>query len=533
MRDLVCAVDVGTGSARAGLFDRSGNMVARAEHPIALNQPAPDYAEHDSDDIWRAVCSSVRAALEMSQVAPDRVAALAFDATCSLVVQGPSGQQVSVSPGGESRWDTIAWFDHRASAEADECTATGHRVLDYTGKVMSPEMQTPKLMWLKRNLPECWAAAGYFFDLADFLSWKACGSTERSLCTLTAKWTYLAHDSGWQHDFFEMVGLEDMLARGSLPHHGMEPGMPLGRLTDEAADELGLEKGCVVGAGMIDAFAGAVGAIGGIGQPKIEQNLAMIAGTSTCVTGMTSQEYLIRGLWGPYRGAALPGLWLWEAGQSATGALLDHVIRSFGRGLEPDQETREKIVTRIGQLREACGGDLARDLHIVPDFIGNRSPLADPHARGVITGLDLDTSFDGLCRIYWRSAVSVVLGVRHILEHLASHGIATKAVHVAGGHRNNPLLMELYADILPCDVCEPLGPDVVLLGTAMVAAAAAGWYPGLPQACSAMRVDVRVLERNADRAKSYERDYRIFRRMLEHQEELSRLQQENLLPANS
>ena len=76
-----------------------------------------------------------------------------FDATCSLVVRDRAGAQLGVSTGGGERWDTIVWLDHRALDEADDCTATGHRVLDYLGGVMSPEMQTPKLMWIKRNLP--------------------------------------------------------------------------------------------------------------------------------------------------------------------------------------------------------------------------------------------------------------------------------------------------------------------------------------------------------------------------------------------
>jgi FGGY-family pentulose kinase len=523
MRDLVCAVDVGTGSARAGLFDRSGNIVARAEHEIALNQPEAAHAEHDSEDIWRAVCQAVRKTLELSARNPASVAALAFDATCSLVVRGAKGQQVSVSRNGESRWDTIAWFDHRAAGEADECTATGHRVLDYIGKVMSPEMQTPKLMWLKRNLPESWATARYFFDLSDYLSWKACGSLERSLCTLTAKWTYLAHDSGWQHDFFAKVGLQDMLASGSLTDRGSKPGTSLGSLTEEAANDLGLDKQCVVAVGLIDAFAGAVGLIGGIAQPELENHFALIAGTSTCLTGMSSKENPLRGTWGPYYGAALPDLWLWEAGQSATGALLDHVIRVFGQGLEPSDETREKIVGRIRYLRDEGGPEFASDLHVLPDFLGNRSPLSDPHARGVINGLALDSSFDGLCRIYWRTAVAIAFGVRHILDHLHDNGVVTKAIHVAGGHRKNPLLMELYPDVLECRVCEPQCADAVLLGTAMVAATAAGWYPDLPEACTCMKIESLTLKRSVERANSYERDYSIFRKLIEQQRELRRL----------
>ena len=106
---------------------------------------------------------------------PAEIVGISFDATCSLVVRDRAGAQLGVSTGGGERWDTIVWLDHRALAEADDCTATGHRVLDYLGGVMSPEMQTPKLMWIKRNLPDVWERAGQFFDLADFLTYRAVG----------------------------------------------------------------------------------------------------------------------------------------------------------------------------------------------------------------------------------------------------------------------------------------------------------------------------------------------------------------------
>ncbi|TIT41242.1 MAG: ribulokinase, partial [Mesorhizobium sp.] len=159
-------------------------------------------AEHDSRDIWSAVCTAVRAAREKAGVAAEHIAGISFDATCSLVVRDRQGGQLSVSTTGDKRWDTIVWLDHRAIAEADECTASGHEVLNYIGGVMSPEMATPKLMWLKRNLPGTWKEAGYLFDLTDYLTWQATGSLARSQCTLTAKWTYLAHqETAWQRDF--------------------------------------------------------------------------------------------------------------------------------------------------------------------------------------------------------------------------------------------------------------------------------------------------------------------------------------------
>ena len=106
--------------------------------------------------------------------------------------------------------------------------------------------------------------SGCFFDLADYLSWRASGSLARSQCTLTCKWTYLAHElEGWQPDYLETIGLEDLVERGSLPERASPVGADVGRLTPEAAKALGLTTSCHVGAGLIDAYAGALGVLGG------------------------------------------------------------------------------------------------------------------------------------------------------------------------------------------------------------------------------------------------------------------------------
>ena len=517
MNDLVAAVDVGTGSARAGLLDRHGNLLGRAERPIVINQPKSDFAEHDSEDIWRAVCASVREALALAGAQPTAVKGISFDATCSLVVRDTEGSQLSVSESGEDRWDTIVWLDHRAIAQAEECTASGHRVLDFIGGFMSPEMEMPKLMWLKRHMPRQWARAGHFFDLADFLTWKAAGSLQRSQCTLTCKWTYLGHESpGWQMDFLEAMGLADVLERGALPAQASPIGSDLGPLTEAAAAELGLTAGCRVGAGLIDAHAGVLGVLGGrLAEGNAKRHMGLIAGTSSCVMALSPDPRPTPGVWGPYFGAVLPELWLNEGGQSATGALLDHIIRWHGAGGEPDGESHGRIIERVQELRKAEGADFAPRLHVLPDFHGNRSPLADPHAVGVISGLTLDSSYDSLCRLYWRTAVGITLGVRHILDTLNRSGYVIDTLHVTGGQTKNPLLMELYADATGCTVVEPAAKDAVLLGTGMVAATAAGLHSDLADAAVAMTKGGRERRPDEIAATKYEHDYRVFLAMVD------------------
>jgi len=525
MRDHIVAVDVGTTSARAAVFDRAGRLLSRAKQPIEMIRPRENHAEHDSENIWAACCGAVRSALTEAGITAAQVAALGFDATCSLVVRDGKGKPLPVSLRGEGRFDTIVWLDHRAINEAEILNVSGHPVLKYSGETLSPEMQMPKLMWLKRHHKETWEKAGFFFDLADFLTWKATGSGQRSRCTLTSKWNYLSHEkSGWQADFLGLAGLEDLLERGSLPEETVPVGGVIGHLTKQAAAALGLDTKCVVTAGMIDAYAGALGALGkAVDGQALEQSVALIAGTSSCIVAFNRDQKPGQSLWGPYYDALLPGHWLVEGGQSATGALLDHIVRMHAAGGEPTLDLHMRIVARIAELRAEEGGNLAPDLHILPDFHGNRSPLADPRATGVMSGLTLDTSFDDLCRVYWRTCVAIALGIRHILEALAQYGYRFEKLHITGGHVQNPLLLELYADVTGCTVLVPDTRDAVLLGTAMAAAVAGGLYDDLQAAAGAMDQGWTEHAADLERTKAYGRDYKRFLAMVRHREELRRL----------
>jgi len=516
-QSLLVAVDVGTTSARAGVLTPAGQLLGRAEQLIAMHRTDANFAEHDSEDIWRAVSGAIRAAMALAEAQPENVVGLSFDATCSLVVRDSAGAPLTVSSTGDNRWDTIAWFDHRALAEADECTATGHLVVNYAGGAMSPEMEVPKLMWLKRHMPDTWGKAHFMFDLADFLTWKATGSLGRSQSTLTCKWTYLGHTSpAWRRDFLGKVGLDDLIARAGLPETASPVGTNLGALTPAAAAELGLTTNCRVGAGLIDAYAGGLGLLGAYTNDisTIDRHLALIAGTSSCVMVLSAEERPTAGIWGPYYGGALPDVWLNEGGQSATGALLDHLIRWHAAGGEPTQAMHHTIVERVQQLRAVEGIALAKRLHVLPDFHGNRSPLGDPFALGVISGLTLDSDFDSLCRLYWRACVGIALGIRHILETLNTRGYAIDTLHIVGGHTKNPLLMELYADATGCTLIESETPDATLLGTAMVAATAACLYPSVQAAGLAMHQPVKSRHPSASARLQFDRDYRIFLEML-------------------
>src|SRR5882672_6017125 len=180
----VIGVDVGTGSARAGIFDLAGRMMASAKRDITLFHASGSIVEQSSGAIWNAVCQAVKDALSQAAVSPDQVAGIGFDATCSLVVLGEGGQPLAVGPSGQAERNIMVWMDHRAVAQAERINATGHEVLAYVGGRISPEMETPKLLWLLENRPAVFAAAWQFMDLTDFLTWRATGDLSRSACTV-------------------------------------------------------------------------------------------------------------------------------------------------------------------------------------------------------------------------------------------------------------------------------------------------------------------------------------------------------------
>jgi D-ribulokinase len=501
MDQLFVGVDVGTTSARAGLFDASGRLLGTARHPIALWHEPGDIVEQSSNDIWRACGAAVRGALKEAAVSSSSVKGVGFDATCSLVALDSTGRPLTVSVSGDHDRNVIVWMDHRAIAEADRITETGDPVLAHVGGAISPEMEPPKLLWLKRHLPDTWRRAGHFFDLADYLTFRATGTTTRSMCTLTCKWTYLAHERRWSRGFFDSIGLGDLLADGGrrIGRDIAEPGTALGSgLTGDSAADLGLAPGTAVGAALIDAHAGGLGSIGGQdgdGGADVLERLAYIMGTSACIMATTDAPRFVPGVWGPYFSAMVPGLWLNEGGQSAAGAGIDHLVRSHPAhaeaarlakidGIELLDRLERRVLTRFADVGSAAR--LARDLHVLPEFLGNRSPYADPNARAVISGLDLDVDLASLERLFVAGLCGLAYGLADVVDAMRSHGIPCRRMVISGGAARSPLVRQIMADTTGLSIALPESPEPVLLGAAMLGAVAAGGHATLGDAMARM-----------------------------------------------
>lgn len=525
--DFLLGVDVGTGSVRAGLFDLSGTMVSNAAREIRIWKPKEDFVEQSSDDIWRAAGDAVRDVVRTAHVDPAAIIGISFDATCSLVVLDPQNRPMTVSPTGNSDQNVIVWMDHRAVAEAEEINATRHRVLRFVGGKISPEMEPPKLLWLKRNMPSTWKGAAKFLDLADFMTFRSTGVDIRSLCTTVCKWTYDGERGMWDRSFFEKIGLRDLLSEGKIGEKVLPMGTPIGPLSTRAAAELGLTTRTMVAVGIIDAHAGGVG-MAGMGFAKtptaaqLEKVLALIGGTSSCHMAVSKNPRYIKGIWGPYPNAMIPGLWLTEGGQSATGSLLDHMIRNNAKSSDIVREAERQrltvyeylnaIVARLQKI-EGMGPEIAKDINILPYFLGNRSPNADPHARGIVSGVTLDESPETAARLYYATIQSIAYGTRHIIEEMNRKGYRIRRIHACGGGTKNPVWLQEHADVTGCEIILPGEPEAVLLGTAMLAAVGAGVYPSIQEASFRMgRVGATIKPRRIFK-RFHDAKYKVFRKM--------------------
>lgn len=526
-------VDVGTASVRAGLFDAEGKRLGSGVCPIRIFRPAEDFVEQSSDDIWSAVCTAVRAALREASIAPECVLGIGFDATCSLVVLDADGKPLSVSPSGNPEQNVIVWMDHRAIGDAAAINQTSHEVLRYVGGIISPEMEMPKLRWLKREKPQTWARAALFLDLPDFLSYRATGVRTRSLCTTVCKWTYVGHEGRWDTSFLSQIGLEDLATDGfARIGSAVRPmGERVGGLSADAARELGLGVGTPVAVSIIDAHAGGLGLIGasldGVAPSAgdLEHRLALIGGTSSCHMAVSAEPRFVPGVWGPYYSAMVPGLWLTEGGQSATGALIDHVIHSHARSRElVERAEREstsvyELLNRtLATLSADVSPELSAELHVLPDFHGNRSPRADPTLRGMVSGLRLSDSVESLALLYLATIQAIAHGTRHILAALAAQGYRIDTLLACGGDTKNPLFLREHADICGCKVVLPREPEAVLLGAALLGAVAGGRYATVIEAMGAMSAAGRVVEPRTGAVAAYhEKKHRVFLRMYEDQ----------------
>ncbi|CAD5113467.1 DgyrCDS2631 [Dimorphilus gyrociliatus] len=527
-------VDVGTSSVRAALVNDNGKILDQCVEALTIWNPQPGHYEQSSEEVWNCVSRTIQAVTK--SVEKESIKGIGFDATCSLVLLGEQDKQLSISTTDDPRCNIMMWMDHRAKDEADFINETRNECLNYVGGKVSLEMQIPKLIWLKRNKPEIWEKTVHFMDLTDFLTYKATGSTTRSLCSLVCKWNYLQTKEfqGWNIDFFKQVGLED-LAEENFERLGTDiksPGTPSGNgLTNESAENLNLSVGTPVAISLIDAHSGTIGCLSckNDSDSPLNSKMAIIAGTSACHMILSEEEKFIQGVWGPYRSAILKDWFLNEAGQSAVAKLIDYVVDSHPSKdwIKEEAKSKKKHDTEIlhDVLKFMSSRDgipvyqLAKKLHICPDFHGNRSPLADSNRQGMMVGLSLNSDVEDLAIKYLATIQALAYGTRHIIETIKENDINIRTLHICGGLSKNQLFLQTLADVCQMNIIVPDCQSPVLLGAAILGACASNYFTSLLEGTTRFASEGRSV-RPLNNTKGYhDNKYAVFLRLLKDQED--------------
>lgn len=264
---------------------------------------------------------------------------------------------------------------------------------------------------------------------------------------------------------------------------------------------MGLPAGIAVGSGVIDAYAGWVGTVGAkvnLGRDEITDGsvprndvsqafsrLAAVAGTSTCHLAMSKEPVFVDGVWGPYRDVLLPGFWMAEGGQSATGELLKHVLETHPAFNEThslaasfNTSIYDYMNSHLQEMQEKLGAPtisyLGRHFFFYGDLWGNRSPIADSTMTGSVVGLSSDKSMDGLAVHYYATMEFIAMQTRQIIETMNKSGHAITSIFMSGSQCQNKVLMELMATTCDMPVLIPRYVHAAVVhGAAMLGAKAA------------------------------------------------------------
>ena len=440
---VILGLDLGTAEVKAGLVTLDGRLLALARSGYALDRRGGHgWAEQDPGAWWSAVVTAVRAlrATEIGEIG-------------AIGVDGHGPTLAAVDRRGEATRPAITFLDSRASAEADElAAATGVRGWALGG--------LPAALWVERHEPEIAAATCWYLTTWEWLAFRLTGEAVAPLVS-----DQLVPD-------LRRVSLAGVPA-DRLPRIA-RTGEVVGTLTETAADALGLRPGTPVIGGTVDAFASYLGA--GLLEPGDAYDPGGSAGG-----------------FGVYwdRPLEVPGAFVTPAplaGRFSVGA----AMAATGRALDwyRDQVLVDTIATDA-LLEEAAATPPGADgLVFLPYLAGERSPIWDPEARGVLAGLTLGHGRAHICRAIVEASA---LAIRHVAAPMLAAGVRVTEMRVCGGPARSRFWNGVKADVTGFPIAVPVVLETAVLGSAILGAVGIGEHRDLRTAIAAMtRIEARI-----------------------------------------
>lgn len=524
----VIGIDFGTESCRALLVNTTtGKEITAVSHSYrhgVLDQTLPngtplgtDWVLQHPNDYIEGLAETVQAVLAEADVQKEYVIGLGIDFTsCTILPLDEKVEPLCLNKSLSSRphsWVKL-WKHHAAKKEADEVTQLaedrGEDFLARYGGKISSEWMVPKVLQVLKEDPDIYHRADLFMEAGDWLVYKMTGKLVRSSNTTGYKSFWNKREGYPDATFFKALHpeMEDILStklRGQVKSIGDKAG----ELTSEMAEVIGLNPGTAIAVNIIDAHA-AVPAVGAVRPGQF----VMAIGTSTCHMLIADEEKFVQGVCGSVQDGIIPGYVSYETGQVAVGDSFAWYVNNSVPA-EVKQAAEEKGVSVYTYLEEKAAvlkpgqsGLVALDW-----WNGNRSILVDADLSGAIIGLTLSTKPE---EIYRALLESTAFGTRKIVDNFKDGGINVSEMFVCGGiPQKNRLLLQIYADVLNCEIKIADSNEITALGSAMYAATAAGAEKGgydniFDAADQLAKVKKETIIPNPDYVERYNQLYEIY-----------------------
>jgi len=485
-------IDVGTYESKGVLVDSGGRILASAARPHPMAIPRPGWAEHDAETVWWAdFVSLARELPKQAGVSGPQIAAVSTSgiAPCVLPVD---------AAGTPLRPAILYGVDTRASAEGKELTAAlGEEwILSQTGSALSSQAAGPKILWIRRHEPDVWRRTARIHTSTSYLVHRLTGRSVMDHYTAAAYGPlYNLRARGWDPRALSLVCEASL-----LPELDWSAAVA-GRVSPAAAAETGLAEGTVVAVGTADAASEAVAA--GVLDPG---DCMLMYGSTLFFVQICSGLPSSRTQWPTVY--LEPGTYALAAGMSTTGALTRWFRDTFAR--EELAAEQGGGVNAYQALSDAASRvpPGSQGLMVLPHFSGERTPINDPEARGVIVGLTLS---HGRPEIFRAILEGIAFGIRHNIEAMAEAGAAPRRLVAIGGGVRNRLWVQIVSNAtgLPQTVQNTPG---ACYGDAVLAAISVGQLQRMSQARRWLPSGTEV---RPDPAATgvYDRLYRIYREL--------------------
>lgn len=471
--EYLMGIDAGTGSVRVAIFDTEGNNLAYSVAEYGTTFPQSGWAEQNDREWWEAMKKAVPDAIAKSGVDPDDIVALTCDATTNTIV--------FLDENDESIRPPMLWMDVRATKEAaeiDKLDEEKYPAKRFYKPNSRADILVPKAMWVKKNQPEVWKETKTLFEFEDWMNWKLTGKKTTCMSIAAFRWNYDDLNGGFPVEFYEACGVRDLIDK--VPKHVFRVGDIIGRVSPEAAEELGLSTRTLVVEGTADCNA----CMFGVGSVK-PNGMTLIGGTSSCLLGLSENDFHEIGVNGTYPNCMYEGTSLLEGGQTASGSILtwfkDNLIPQEWRDEAKEREMNifDLITEKAASIPIGSEGLVMMDY-----FQGNRAPYSDSKARGMFWGLSLGTTPAHLARSVYEG---VAYGANHCIISMEEAGYKVNEIYASGGLATSPFWMQMHADIIGVPMYTTVeNQSAGCLGDAIIAGVGAGIFKDFEEGAEKM-----------------------------------------------